>query len=88
MTKWAREKLSYHNWAYGEFYRYSIEMNQSDDRRLYINIYNNIEEAINEVSTVQNTLVRVALNKEIKESYETLKAIQKTFWDKFQANIA
>ena len=88
MTNWAKEKLKYLQWAYGEFYEYAVEMNQDDDRWLFINIFENIKEAIEAVGEVDNNLVRVALNKEIRENQEVLSKIQNAFNDKFQANAA
>ena len=88
MTKWATEKLRYHRWAYGEFYDYSKDFAANDDRRVFINIFELVKEAIEAVSTIDNNLVCVALNKIIKEKYEMLSEIQRRFHEQFKANVA
>ena len=88
MTKWASEKLWYHRWAYGEFYDYSKEFAENDDRRLFINIFDKIKEAIEAVSAIENNTVKVAMNKQIEKDYAILKSIQNTFWEQFKANVA
>ena len=88
MTRWANEKLRYHSWAYGEFYDYSKEFAASDDRQVFINIYDKIKEAIEAVSTIDNNFVCVALNRRIDKDYKILRSIQNTFHEQFKANVA
>ena len=88
MTKWANEKLKYHKWAFGEFYEYALEVNQFDDRITFISIYEQVQKAIEAVSSADSHFVHVAMNEKIKKSYETLRNIQKNFWEGFKANIA
>ena len=87
MTKWANEKLKYLKWSFGEFYEYAIWTEQTDDRRLYVNVYNMVCEAIEAVKDIDNNFVQVALNKKIRQEQEMLSGIKKSFWDKFKKNI-
>ena len=87
MTRWAREHLKTLRWAYREFYEYANEVNQKDDRLLFINIFEEVWDAILAVKDVEVIFVRVAMNKQIKAECELLRDIQKRFWKQFQANI-
>lgn len=50
-----------------------------DDRRLFINIYNQIVEAVSSLSDNPNITVCVAMNRYIKEEQKTLDAIKMYF---------
>lgn len=50
-----------------------------DDRRLYLNIYNQLVEAVNSLPDNPNTVVCVAINRYISEELKTLDAIKTVF---------
>jgi hypothetical protein len=87
MTKWAKDKLVYLRWAYGEFYDYAVEVDQNDDRRLFITFYNQLEAAITAVAEIDNAYVRAALGSKIEETQKAMTDIGKRFYDKFKANV-
>lgn len=51
----------------------------SDDRRVYINIYHQLVEAVQSLTDNPNTIVCVAMNRYIAEEKKTLDEIKKVF---------
>nr|DAK63813.1 MAG TPA: hypothetical protein [Bacteriophage sp.] len=51
----------------------------SDDRRVYINIYHQLCDAVKSLTDNPNTIVRVAMNRYIAEEKKTLDEIKKVF---------
>lgn len=51
----------------------------SDDRRVYINIYHQLIEAVQSLTDNPNTIVCVAMNRYITEEKKTLDEIKKVF---------
>ena len=51
----------------------------SDDRRVYINIYHQLIEAVQSLTDNQNTIVCVAMNRYINEEKKTLDEIKEVF---------
>ena len=51
----------------------------SDDRRVYINIYHQLVEAVQSLTDNPNTIVCVAMNRYISEEKKTLDEIKKVF---------
>lgn len=74
---WKQGKLSYMKLLYGgligEFSQHD------DDRRLYVNTYNQIIEAVESMPDTPNNYVAVALNAKIRRDLEMLDRIQDRF---------
>jgi hypothetical protein len=83
MTNWTKIQLDALEFGYKGFYDYAKGTGANDDRRLYVNIYNIIEEAINDASKVENTLICIALSKEIKKRKKILNKITRNFHDEY-----
>lgn len=81
MSEWASKKLDYMKFKYSKKYQKWIEEKHGDDRTLFCNIYNQIQDAINAVGSVNNNYVHVAMNKMIGADFETLDAIAEAFKD-------
>lgn len=64
---WKRRKLSYLEFFYGDNYNEWKDMDYLDDRYLYCNMYEQIEEALNTLDDNPVSFVRVAMNNHIDE---------------------
>lgn len=51
----------------------------TDDRRIFINIYNKLMEAVNSLQNNPHVAVRVAMNRYIDEECKALNSIRKRF---------
>lgn len=78
---WRHRKIALLERNYGEFAERWTNLFPPvrDDRRLYINIYNQLVEAVNSLPDNPNTAVCVAMNRYISEETKTLDAIIAAF---------
>lgn len=72
-------KIRQMEYFYGATYNAFVEQDPHDDRRVYINIYNEIIEALNSLPKNPNNYVCVAMINAINEDLETLKDIGRRF---------
>lgn len=71
--------LDHMKWFYGPAYEAFSAQDPHDDRRIYINTYNMIVEAIKSLPDEPNNYVCVALNRLMDEDLEVMRDIGKRF---------
>lgn len=72
-------KIRQMEYFFGEAYRDFMTQDPHDDRRVYINIYNKIVEALNSLPKNPNNYVCVAMINAIDADLETLEDIGRRF---------
>ena len=77
MTTWKEKRLDYHEFIYGKYAEEFVEYD--DDRRLYVNTYKMIQEALMSLPQEPNFWVKTAINKQLDEDYKVLSAIIMNF---------
>lgn len=76
---WRERKEDYIKFMYGKAYRKYAEADPHDDRRLYMNMYDQIMEAVQSVPADPVPFVAVAMNNEMEKSFKTMDRIQEHF---------
>ena len=76
---WKERKLEHIEYFYGKAYEQFKAEDAHDDRRVYINVYEMIIEAVKSLEDEPNNYVCVAMNDYIKHDLEILRRIGKRF---------
>ena len=79
MKTWKEHKLDCIENLYGKAYEQFKSEDAHDDRRLYVNIYEMMVEAIKSLDDEPNNFVCVAMNNKIKEETNVLESIGRHF---------
>lgn len=74
---WKQKKIEFVKHFYGD--KVEAWKDEHDDRRLYVNIYNMIIEALETLPEEPNNYICVAINREIAKDRETMDEIREHF---------
>lgn len=79
MMSWKKSKLDYIELFYGDAYKQFKADDAHDDRRVYINTYEMIVNAIKSLRKEPDIFVRVAMNDAINRELEMMRDIGRRF---------
>lgn len=76
---WKEQKFDYMEWFFKEDYEKWSKMDVNDDRRVYINTYDQIQNAVNQLPDEPDVYIKAAMNNLMREDFDMMKRIQTHF---------